>query len=161
MEPKQRERPLPRSLARGALAGTAATVVMSAVMAAGKRRGLLGRAPPRRITERLLRRVHPLAGVPRPATRRLSALAHFAFGAASGALFEALAPRLPVRRPVAAGAAYGALVWAGSYAGWAPVLGLHPPAHRDRPGRQAVMLAAHLVYGATLGLLGARRPRSG
>ena len=34
-----------------------------------------------------------------------------------------------------------------------PALGALPPPDRDRPARQAVMLAVHLVYGSVLGAL--------
>ena len=47
----------------------------------------------------------------------------------------------------------GEAVYAVSYAGWVPALGALPPADRDRPSRQLVMAAAHLVYGAVLGAL--------
>ena len=50
-------------------------------------------------------------------------------------------------------ALFGIAVWAVSYAGWVPKLGLMQPPSRDRPGRPTAMILAHLVYGATLGAL--------
>jgi hypothetical protein len=44
-----------------------------------------------------------------------------------------------------------------SYQGWIPALGIMPPASEDRPDRPRVMLLAHLVYGAILGNIVARR----
>jgi len=45
-----------------------------------------------------------------------------------------------------------------SYKGWIPALGFLPPPEDDRPGRPAVMIAALIVYGLTLGWL--IRPRT-
>lgn len=45
--PEQRGRPAPHRAAVGAVAGSAATMVMSAVMAAARAAGMLGEAPPR------------------------------------------------------------------------------------------------------------------
>jgi hypothetical protein len=56
-----------------------------------------------------------------------------------------------------AGAVFGSMVWAASYMGWVPALGIMPPAHRDRPDRPWSMLTAHWIYGATLGLRTAAR----
>ncbi|GGK97107.1 hypothetical protein Sme01_35470 [Sphaerisporangium melleum] len=89
----------------------------------------------------------------------LGALAHFAFGAGCGGLFAlALARREP---RVAAGVAYGLAIWAVSYQGWVPGLGIMPPVHRDRPGRQAIMAAGHVVYGTALALALHRLRRGG
>jgi hypothetical protein len=59
--------------------------------------------------------------------------------------------------PAADGAAWGLVVWLVNYAGWLPKLGLMPAPEHDKPGRPAAMIAAHLVYGATLGALLGRR----
>jgi hypothetical protein len=59
------------------------------------------------------------------------------------------------------GAAFGAGLYALNYAGLAPALGVLPPPTEDRPGRQPTMLAAHLVYGSTLGALLDRLTRIG
>lgn len=140
--------------AGGAVDGSVATLVMSGIMLAAGRAGLMGRMPPRKITEWLLRRFRPWT-IPSRRTRWLSALAHLGFGAGAGALYGAGTIRGPARgaRAVALGTAYGAAIWAVSYAGWVPALGIMPPPRRDRPGRPPVMFAAHLVYGAVLGWL--------
>jgi hypothetical protein len=70
--------------------------------------------------------------------------------------FSVLRSALPVPVPAAvAGALYGLLVWAGAYKLSLPWLGLMPRPERDRPGRPATMILAHLVYGATLGAMDA------
>jgi hypothetical protein len=136
---------MPR-LGLGALAGVLATVPMTAVMVGAQQLGLLGKAPPETITEKMLD--------PPPGTKRIAtAFTHLGFGGVAGALFGALRrPRSMVRAAVE-GAAFGTAVWAASYAGWVPALGILPPPSEDRADRQATMVVAHWVYGATLGML--------
>lgn len=146
-----------RRAAAGALDGLAATAAMSGAMYGAKRAGWLGKPPPETITERALRAVGARR-VSRDTTAGLALLAHFAFGAASGALYAA--PRRRSRsmgRAAVEGAAFGALVWTVSYAGWIPALGILPSPPNDREGRPASMFASHLLFGAALGVLGARR----
>lgn len=142
-------------MARGFGAGAVATVGMSALMFAGRRTGLLGRMPPEKITSRALNAL----GVERSRREQDAAAAvlHVGFGAMAGALFAPAlrALRLPLS-PMLQGAAFGTLVWAVSYAGWIPALGIMPPPSRDRPRRPEVMLAAHWVYGGLLGWLCSR-----
>ena len=133
---------------RGAAAGAVATAAMSALMLAAGRTGLMGRQPP----EAIVRQAGALAAA-EPRGRLADALAvvaHLGFGVGTGAAY-ALLPRS--RRPLLRGATMGTGVYAVSYAGWVPALGALPPATRDRPTRQAAMLAAHVVYGAVLGAL--------
>jgi hypothetical protein len=167
-------RPSPsRRIAGGFADGVLATVPMSAFMLLAQRLGAMGQQPPEKITDASL---HAAGAdhVPAPLEKAATALFHFAFGGAAGAAFSAWARR-PARvgrrsrrarravrrrdlpRTALAGAAFGSLVWAASYMGWVPALGIMPPAHRDRPGRPASMLVAHWIYGVTLGLRTAAR----
>lgn len=150
-----------QAIARGAVAGTAATVVMSAAMGLAQRAGLLGEMPPKKITAAAL---HALGlRPPEPALDAAAAAGHLAFGAAAGALYGLARRRVPGPPPALAGAVFATAVWAASYAGWVPALGIMAPPRRDRPGRPASMLASHWVYGAALGALdawlAARGPR--
>ncbi len=131
---------------RGALAGVVATGAMSALMLALRRQ--VGEQPPDAIVE------HAARGVGATPTEReadaAANLLHLAFGAGIGGAY-ALLPR--VGPPVARGVVTALGVYAVSYQGWIPALGILPPATQDRPGRPAVMAAAHVVYGAVLGVL--------
>jgi hypothetical protein len=136
------------AVGRGAAAGAVATAAMSALMLVAGRTGLMGRQPP----EAIVRRAGELAAV-EPRGRladALAAVAHLGFGVGTGAAYALLPPS---RGPVARGMAVGTAVYAVSYAGWVPALGALPRADRDRPPRQAAMVAAHVVYGAVLGAL--------
>jgi hypothetical protein len=125
----------------GALAGFSATLIMTSAM--------------QRMHERLPRRErYPLtprqivetkaALVPRRALASATLVAHFIYGGGTGAIFGAL-----MRRPsLCAGMIFGAGVWGASYLGWLPALGILTPAARHPPRRNALMLAAHLLWGA-------------
>jgi hypothetical protein len=44
-------------------------------------------------------------------------------------------------------------VWFQAYVGVLPELGLYPSPTEDNTSRQVVMAAAHVVYGATVGVI--------
>jgi hypothetical protein len=69
---------------------------------------------------------------------------HFAFGALAGGAAAAALPRMGT----ATGATVGTGVWALSYLGWIPALRLLEPATQHPARRNAVMIAAHLLWGA-------------
>lgn len=142
----------------GAAAGAVGTLMMSGFMALARIAGVLGEPPPMKLTRRLARHV----GLPEPEGAELiaaSAFAHIGFGALTGIVYTAL----PFRRHHGrrTGAAFGAMVWALSYAGWIPRLGLMRPPSRDRPGRPTAMIAAHIVYGLTMTTVLRRLTREG
>lgn len=146
---------------QGAAAGAAATAAMSAVMLTARRAGLAGKLPPEKITEKMLDALRIRRS--EPAEDALATVTHFGYGSLAGAIFESLLRgRLWARRPMLEGVAFAAAVWAGSYFGWVPSLGVMPRPTRDRPGRGLTMALAHVVFGAVLGwLAGARRlPRA-
>jgi hypothetical protein len=143
-----------RLIGLGAASGTVATAVMSALMLAGRRAGLMSELPPHEIASRTVDRTDARDDLDHGDRRDLGWLSHFAFGAGAGALYALL--RNVIRTPGPAwlhGAGYALGIWAVSYMGWLPALRLMPPADRDEPGRQPVMVAAHVVFGAVLGAL--------
>jgi len=141
--------------AAGAAAGFAATGPMTLVMA-GAREALpedeQHSLPPRIVTERAAQQAGVAHKMGEPEKKAATTAAHFGFGAAAGAVYGVVAPGLPFD-PVANGVAFGLGVWASSYVGWLPAAGLHPPDHRESDGRNAMNVAAHVVWGAVLGLL--------
>ena len=52
-----------------------------------------------------------------------------------------------------AGVGFGVAVWAGSYLGWLPAAGIISPATEHPPRRNALMIAAHVVWGAAAGMM--------
>ncbi|MGN6742675.1 MAG: hypothetical protein ACTHJL_05175 [Amnibacterium sp.] len=138
-----------RDVLAGAAAGLAATIAMSGALAVAARAGLLQEPPPRAIVRRLL------AGLSPEAVDAGAVLAHLGYGSSAGVVHRAL---LGAPGP-AASVLYALGLYIGSYEGWVPVIRALPPAHLDDRRRQATMLAAHLVYGFALGVLGRRRRR--
>lgn len=143
-------------LVAGGLAGLMATVPMTVVMEALRRqlphteRHAL---PPRHVTSRASHRAglgrHLAGGARRTG---VTLVAHFAYGGAAGSLFGPLA-RLTGLSPTLVGVGYGLVVWCVSYLGLLPAAALFPPATDVSPRRNALMIAAHLVWGAALGAL--------
>jgi hypothetical protein len=142
-----------KDVAAGALAGCVATFPMTVAMEALHRRLPQGERyplPPRQITERIVAQASVRPYLDRDDRLALSLLSHFAYGSAAGVAYTALVRGAVVRGPLA-GAAFGAGVWAASYLGLLPALGILNPATRHPPRRTGVMIAAHLVWGLALG----------
>jgi uncharacterized membrane protein YagU involved in acid resistance len=139
----------------GALSGLAATVPMTLAMEA-MHRYLPSREqhplPPRLIIDEVVEE----AGVDRQLDeedrQRLTWVGHFSYGAAAGALYAPLAGGVGLPA-VADGVLYGLMVWTGSYLGLLPAAGILRPATQHPARRTALMIAAHVVWGATLGTL--------
>jgi hypothetical protein len=125
-------------------------------MAAGDLTGRYGEQPPKRVVRLMASRARLPAPRHGAGTTLASAVAHLGFGAASGALYAAAVPRSSIPR----GVVFALGVWAASYAGWIPALGLLPPPNRDNPRRAWTMVTAHVVYGAILGRVLKDRPRT-
>jgi hypothetical protein len=139
-----------RVLIRGTISGVLATALMSTVFSAADHSGLFGRKPPRIIID------HFLPFLQDKTADRVALLSHLGYGVAGGVVYAALPLPAGMSWAVRAGRGlvFGLCVWAASYEGWLPIAGVLPPAHRDKPGRAFSIIAAHIVYGITLGLLG-------
>ena len=144
-----------RRLLLGATAGTLATVPMTMVMETLHRR-LPGEPerplPPREVAEAMAVKAGVNDTLSEREIQTLALASHVCYGAATGALFAAIAPR---KRSaiVVAGTAYGLGVWAASYLGWLPALGIRQPVTYDPPARNGLMIAAHLAFGTSLGII--------
>lgn len=136
---------------QGGIAGAAATVVMSGALAFANWSGFMKKQPPRMIVETLQPELSS------DTTGQLAVAAHLGYGSSAGAAYGAVVPHR--MRGVATGVAYGIAVWAMGYEGWLPMMGVLPPAHRDKTGRALTMFAAHVVYGGTLGFIAKRLGR--
>ena len=156
------------SVVRGIGDGVLATVPMTVFMLAAKRLlpaivptapawvAQLQRLPPSDAGARLARRFFVPKGTPRKA---LGLLAHFAIGGAAGAAYATLAKTAPLTQPrplwqrCAIGAGFGLAVWATGYLGVLPALSLTDRPRQAPKGHTAIMVAAHLIFGATLASL--------
>ena len=79
------------------------------------------------------------------AAKDVTTAAHFAYGAASGALLGVANVMLG---PMSGGVA-GIGIWLGSYMGWIPGSGILKPASDHPRRRNLLMLAAHVVWGVS------------
>jgi len=142
-----------KTVATGGIAGLLATLIMSACMLAADYLGWMNEQPPKTITSRVARKAGmPVSGASLDVA---TGMAHLGFGIVGGSAFGLIARRLP-SLPASAlvGVGYGLLIWATSYLAILPSLDLMPgPAEGERR-RTPVMLFAHIVYGAALGIAG-------
>ena len=135
----------------GMLAGIAATVPMTILMETLHKK--LPRSqryplPPREITASAAEAAGVLDRMSRSQLRSATLLSHFGYGAATGAIYGGCVRQL---MPGAAGSVtYSLAVWAGSYLGWLPAAGLFRGADREPVARNALMIAAHVVWGLAL-----------
>jgi uncharacterized membrane protein YagU involved in acid resistance len=128
----------------GGIAGFVGTMAMTAAM-----RRMHGRLPrkerypltPREIVDSTAAKAGAI--LPDEAAKDITTAAHFAYGAAMGALIAAMNPK--PSKPT--GALAGAAIWLASYMGWIPAVGLLEPATRHPPRRNALMIGSHLVWG--------------
>jgi putative membrane protein len=144
-----------RKILSGVVAGTAATLPMTAAMIAMHRYLPVHQRyplPPRKVTMRLASAVGVKREMDQPQRDAATIAAHFGYGGAMGGIFGLLSPHVPGPR-VVSGIGWGLFVWAGSYLGLLPAADLHEPATRHPAERNALMIAAHIIWGATLGAL--------
>lgn len=141
-------------LTGGAVAGLIATAPMSATML------LLRNAwpetrhaplPPEVVTAGAAEDIGVRDDLGEQGVQAATVVGHFAYGAVAGALYGVAAGK--TRRPIAAGVSAGLALWAAGYFGWVPALGLMAPAHEQPAARNAMMIAAHVVWGAATGVL--------
>lgn len=150
----------------GAFAGLCATAPMTVAMLVAHRL-LPGHeqypVPPYEITREarqkagIVQRARQIVG--RGQTRSeqeqvsIALLAHFGFGAAAGAIFGLGGRLIATNSGPARGIIYGLIVWAANYLGLLPATGLYRAPQREPLGRHTMMIVAHVVWGAALGLL--------
>lgn len=106
--------------------------------------------PPREITMKLARHAGLSDRMDSETRSGATLLAHFGYGGATGALYGAVAARIPAPT-LCKGVAFGLLVWTGSYLGLLPGSGILTMATDHPARRNLLMIGAHMVWGATLG----------
>src|SRR4051794_17340218 len=99
-----------RSVLVGAGAGVVATIVMSVVMVALQKIGLMRHQPPKMVTDRVLEKADLHDDADEGSKSALATVAHVGFGAAVGAAYAPLTGPLVVARP-ATGVAFATAVW--------------------------------------------------
>jgi uncharacterized membrane protein YagU involved in acid resistance len=141
------------AIKNGAIGGAVATGAMTGVMSAVHvATGSHKEIAPKRITVNALARLGLHDDVDEDTRHVLTIVSHWAYGMGCGAIFGAVRKWSKLRLPgVLQGAVFGLVVWAVSYMGWVPAVGLLPPVWNQDPARRRELLLAHIVFGATLG----------
>jgi len=141
-----------RRMWSGLLGGIAGTTTMTVAMAAMHRRlppEDRHPLPPRHVSMSLASKTG--VGPPEHEADRtaLTMALHYGYGTTLGAVYGLLAPETRWA-PIVAGLPFGFGVWAGSYLGLLPALGLHPPATSESALRNSLMIAAHFIWAGTI-----------
>jgi uncharacterized membrane protein YagU involved in acid resistance len=138
----------------GALAGLAATAPMTLAMKLMHEQLPPEEQyplPPRQVTEGVAEKAGVKEQLGEDERQAATWVSHFAYGTACGAVYGALTGGRADARPLLSGVGFGVAVWAGSYLGWLPAAGITRPATEHPARRNALMIAAHVVWGATTG----------
>ena len=144
-----------RTWLQGSLAGFIATGSMTLFMLVTQRylpKRHRYALPPEIITEDLARRTHVRWHMNKTQILVATLVSHFAYGAAMGALYGPLEKKISLPPPVK-GTIFGLVVWAASYLVLLPMLGLSESGQREPVRRNLMMIAAHIVWGSTMGVL--------
>jgi uncharacterized membrane protein YagU involved in acid resistance len=140
---------------QGGLAGFVATGPMSVFMLATKRflpKRHRYALPPEIITEELTQRMHVRWHMNKKQVEVATIVSHFGYGAAMGMLYGTSGKNIPLPSPVK-GVLFGLVVWVASYLGLLPLIGMSESGQREPGKRNLMMIAAHVVWGATMGLV--------
>jgi len=143
------------ALLKGTLAGFAATLPMTIFMLVTQRflpKRQQYELPPEMITKELAHRAHVRHHLNKQLILGATTASHFGYGAAMGAAYAPLQKRVPLPA-IAQGVLYGLLVWAASYLGLLPALGISASGHKEPVRRNLMMIAAHVVWGASMGAM--------
>jgi uncharacterized membrane protein YagU involved in acid resistance len=139
----------------GTCAGFAGTLPMTIFMLLTQRflpRDQRYDLPPEIITKELASRAHVRHHMNKIEVLVATTFSHFGYGAALGSLYAPLLKRLPLPG-IIKGMLFGLFIWAGSYFGLLPLLGMSESGHREPGRRNIMMIAAHLIWGSSMGLI--------
>lgn len=149
-QPEQTE----QALLQAALAGFIATIPMTIFMLVTQRflpKGQHYELPPELITKDVARKVHVRWHMNKAAVLVATLAAHFGYGATIGMLYELIRKRILLPPPLK-GTLFGFAVWAASYFVLLPLLGISETGQKEPGQRNLIMLVAHIVWGAVLGV---------
>lgn len=108
--------------------------------------------PPREITEKLAEEAEIEDEMSEEEQLVATLASHFGYGTACGVVYSTVADKLS-GPPALRGIQFGLVVWAGSYLGLLPAMGILKPATEHPMRRNALMIAAHVVWGAATGAI--------
>jgi uncharacterized membrane protein YagU involved in acid resistance len=142
------------SWVQGAIAGFIGTVPMTIFMLATQRflpHGQRYALPPEIITQELAHRAHVRHHMNKQAILAATLVSHLGYGTMMGLLYTPFARKLPLPAALK-GILFGLVVWAGSYLGLLPLLGMWESAYIEPSRRNLMMIGAHVVWGVSTGV---------
>ncbi len=140
--------PLTRAAIDGSIAGAVATTTMTAFMRAAQQTGFYQKElPPTKVTRAATKTLGLEQFVSSEQETLLTGLTHWAFGMVGGACFGVASKSSNQLPAQAGGLVFGLLVWAVSYMGWVPALGILPMPWNQRPKHGLMPFFAHVIYG--------------
>lgn len=138
----------------GAAAGVIATAAMSVFMKAWQSAVPRERdeaIPPREPVEAVAEKLDVWDEMPPASRSALTWLSHFGYGTTMGIAYAGGRSDLG-GPPAVSGALFGLGVWAASWGAWMPALEIARGPEEKSAERNALLIAAHLVWGAVLGV---------
>jgi putative membrane protein len=137
------------------MAGTVGTIPMTLFMLVMHR--LLPRwqqyaLPPEEITREATERMQVRQHMTRPQELTAALVSHFGYGASMGLLYSVFIESWSLAS-VFKGILFGLFIWGGSYLGWLPAANFSVAAPEEPLRRNALMIVAHLIWGATTALV--------
>jgi len=143
-----------KPLTQGALAGMAATLPMTLSMVTIRHFAPDGDEPMQmeQVARGVAKKMRIYREMDRSERDTFTWISHFGFGAAAGALFPLLAGKTE-NHAVIKGVAFGMGVWATSYLGVLPKMGIMRFPTREPTHTVVEEIVSHVVWGAALGLV--------
>ncbi len=144
-----------RAWLKGAFAGLIATGPMTIFMLLTQRflpKEQRYALAPEMITKEIARRVHVKPQMSHLQIVGATLVSHFGYGAGMGALYGLMEKKLPLPA-LTKGVLFSLVVWAGSYLGLLPLLGISASAQREPLRRNLLMMAAHIVWGTVMSMI--------
>ena len=108
--------------------------------------------PPEAITHELSERIDLDKYMNKQQLLAATLVSHFGYGTVMGMLYGMMMYRLSLSTMVK-GILWGLAVWAVSYLGLLPALGISQSAEKEPWKRIALMIGAHVIWGASLGAI--------
>ena len=143
-----------QTIRNGALAGMIATFPMNMFMLLMWRflpKWQHYNLPPEAITDELAERTGMKEHMDKPERIAAALIAHVGYGAAMGTVYPLFTKKASFPAMLK-GIVFGLGVWAGSYLGLLPALQMKTTAQQEPLQRNLLLIAAHIIWGATLGI---------
>jgi putative membrane protein len=141
----------------GATAGFLGTIPMTIFMLAMHRflpKWQQYALPPQEITDELADRANLKKHMDKKERLGAALASHFGYGATMGAIYSLISKRIPLPY-LLKGMLFGLVVWVASYLGLLPSLRISQSADEEPVRRNLLMIAAHIVWGSTTGIVAA------